>query len=425
MTGPTNKNIADEDWFNNPALKRVLDLLNGDGGETRIVGGAVRNALMGLAIQDVDLATTLLPTDTQARAKAAGIKSVPTGIAHGTVTLVVDGQPFEVTTLRRDVSTDGRHAEVAFGTDWQADAERRDFTINALYADREGNVVDLVKGLADIETRTIRFIGDAATRIAEDHLRSLRFFRFFAYYGSGRPDADGLRAVARAKDKLSTLSAERIWAETKKLLTATDPSRALLWMRQTGVLTEILPETEKWGIDSIHGVVATEAALNWKPDPLLRLAAIVPVDAPRLAEMAKRLRMANAEAARLESWATAPALPDEVTDVGFDRILYRSGRDGLIMQLKLALASARANAEGYPIAMRKAARLSVLLKRAENFEKPIFPLSGGDVIAAGMEPGPKVGALLAELETLWVERNFSLDRAALTARLADLVGKAD
>jgi poly(A) polymerase len=425
MTGPTNKNIADEDWFNNPALKRVLDLLNGDGGETRIVGGAVRNALMGLPIQDVDLATTLLPAETQARAEAAGIKSVPTGIAHGTVTLVVDGQPFEVTTLRRDVSTDGRHAEVAFGTDWQADAERRDFTINALYADREGHVVDLVEGLKDIDTRTIRFIGDAATRIAEDHLRSLRFFRFFAYYGSGRPDADGLRAVARAKDKLSTLSAERIWAETKKLLTAADPSRALLWMRQTGVLTEILPETEKWGIDAIHGVVAAEAALGWTPDPLLRLAAIVPVDAPRLADMAKRLRMANAEAARLEAWATAPVLPDEVTDVGFDRILYRAGRDGLIMQLKLALASARTNAEGDPIAMRKAARLSVLLKRAENFEKPVFPLSGADVIAAGMQPGPKVGALLAELETLWVERNFSLDRAALAARLADLVGKAD
>lgn len=425
MTSPTHASIATEDWFKEPVLTRVLDLLNGDGGETRIVGGAVRNALMGLPIQDVDLATTLLPSQVLSRAQAAGIKAVPTGIAHGTVTLVIDGHTFETTTLRRDVATDGRHAEVAFGTDWQADAERRDFTINALYADRDGHVVDLVNGTPDIESRTIRFIGDAATRIAEDYLRVLRFFRFFAYYGSGRPDADGLRAVARAKDKLSTLSAERVWAETKKMLGAADPSRALLWMRQTGVLTEILPETEKWGIDAIHGMVAAEQALSWTPDPLLRLAAIIPPDASRVAAMAKRLRTSNAEAARLESWALSPALPDEVTDVGFDRILYRADRDGMLMRLRLALVSARAAAQEDPLAMGKAARLSVLLKRAENFEKPVFPLGGSDVIAAGVAPGPKVGALLAEVETLWVERNFALDRAALTARLAELIAKGD
>ncbi|MGK6312460.1 CCA tRNA nucleotidyltransferase [Neorhizobium sp. DT-125] len=413
--------VAGEAWFKDPALRRVLTLLNADGGEARIAGGAVRNALMGLPVADIDIATTLLPEQVVERAREAGIKSVPTGIEHGTVTLVVGGHPFEVTTLRRDVETDGRHAKVAFGTDWQEDAERRDLTINALYAGQDGEVIDLVGGLPDIETRTVRFIGEAAQRIAEDHLRILRFFRFFAHYGSGRPDAEGLRASARAKDKLAALSAERIWAETKKLLSAADPSRALLWMRQAGVLTEVLPETEKWGIDSIHGLVATEQALGWAPDPMLRLAAIVPPDAERMAGLAKRLKISNAEAARLNAWATAPLPPDEVTDVGFDRLLYRHGAEGLIMRLKLALASARAAAAGDPAAMRKSARLSTLLKRAEDYKRPVFPLSGADVVAAGVPAGKRVGEILKTLEDFWVERSFAPDRAALTARLDDMI----
>lgn len=289
--------LSDQAWFRQPALRRVLDLLNADGGEARIAGGAVRNALMGVPAGDVDIATTLVPQEVVARAKAAGIKAVPTGIEHGTVTLVASGTPFEVTTLRRDVETDGRRAQVAFGTDWQQDAERRDLTINALYATADGEVVDLVGGLPDIETKTVRFIGDADQRIAEDHLRILRFFRFFAFYGGGRPDADGLRACARAKDKLAVLSAERVWSETKKLLAAPDPFRALLWMRQSGVLSAILPETEKWGIDTIPALVATEQALQWDPDPLLRLSAMVPPDAERLSALAQRLRLSRAESA--------------------------------------------------------------------------------------------------------------------------------
>jgi poly(A) polymerase len=416
--------VAGETWFQDPALQRVLDLLNADGGEARVAGGAVRNALMGLAVTDIDIATTLLPEQVVERAAQAGIKAVPTGIEHGTVTLVIDGKPLEVTTLRRDVETDGRHAKVAFGTDWQADAERRDLTINALYADGQGEVIDLVSGFKDIETRTIRFIGDASQRIAEDYLRILRFFRFFAHYGSGRPDADGLRASARAKDKLATLSAERVWSETKKLLAAPDPSRALLWMRQSGVLTAILPETEKWGIDGIHSLVAAEKALNWVPDPMLRLAAILPPDAERLDALAKRLRMSKAEAARLLAWANTPVLPDEVTDVGFDRLLYRRGADGLVARLKLALAGARDAAEGDPVAMRKSARFSVLLKRAENYTKPVFPLAGADVIAAGIPAGKEVGEVLKTLEDFWVERNFVPDRAVLSARLAEMIGKS-
>lgn len=413
--------LAGQDWFEKPALKRIFALLNADGGEVRIVGGAVRNALMGLPVADVDMATTLTPDVVVARARAAGIKAVPTGIEHGTVTLVIDGEGFEVTTLRRDVETNGRHAQVAFGTDWQTDAERRDLTINALYADENGEIIDLINGLPDIETGTVRFIGDAATRISEDYLRILRFFRFFAHYGSGRPDADGLRASSRAKDKLATLSAERVWGELKKLLSARDPSRALLWMRQSGVLSEILPETEKWGIDAIHGLVAAEQALGWAVEPMLRLAAIVPPDRERLAALSARLRLSKAEASYLSNWASAPAADPDLKDTALDRLLYRQGVDGMKARLKLALAAARADISAGDTAMQKVARFSTLLARAEKFQKPAFPLSGADVMAAGVEAGPKVGDLLKSLEEKWIDVNFSLDRAALTARLKDML----
>ncbi|NUL15532.1 CCA tRNA nucleotidyltransferase [Agrobacterium tumefaciens] len=413
--------LAGRDWFEKPALKRIFALLNADGGEVRIVGGAVRNALMDLPVVDVDLATTLTPDVVVARAKAAGIKAVPTGIEHGTVTLVIDGEGFEVTTLRRDVETNGRHAQVAFGTDWQTDAERRDLTINALYADEKGEIIDLIDGLPDIETGTVRFIGDAAMRISEDYLRILRFFRFFAHYGSGRPDADGLRASARAKDKLGTLSAERVWSELKKLLSAHDPSRALLWMRQSGVLTEILPETEKWGIDAIHGLVATEQARGWAVDPMLRLSAILPPDRDRLVALAARLRLSKAEAAYLTHWASAPAADPELKETALDRLLYRQGVEGVKTRLKLALAAARADVSAGDTAMQKVARLSTLLARAEKFHRPGFPLSGVDVMAAGVEAGPKVGEVLKSLEEKWIDVNFSLDRAALTARLKDML----
>jgi poly(A) polymerase len=413
--------VANEAWFQDPTLQRVLELLNADGGEARVAGGAVRNALMGLPVADVDIATTLLPEQVVERAMEAGIKAVPTGIDHGTVTLVANHHAFEVTTLRRDVETDGRRAKVAFGTGWQEDAERRDLTINALYADARGEVIDLVGGLPDIKTRMVRFIGDPAQRIAEDHLRILRFFRFFAHYGSGRPDAEGLRACARAKDKLTALSAERIWAETKKLLSAADPSRALLWMRQVGVLTEILPETEKWGIDSIHGLVANEQALGWAADPILRLAAIVPPDAERLEGLAQRLRMSKAEGAKLTGWANAPMPPDDVTDVVFDRLLYRHETEGVKMRLKLGLALARTVAQDDTAGMRRSARLSTLLDRAERYRKPTFPFGGADVVAAGVPPGKRVGEILTALENFWMERNFTPDRAALAVRLGEMI----
>ncbi|WP_112436409.1 CCA tRNA nucleotidyltransferase [Rhizobium sp.] len=412
-------NLAHEAWFNDPALKRVFSLLNADGGEGRVVGGAVRNSLMGLAVSDIDVATTLTPDVVIERANQAGIKAVPTGVEHGTVTLVIDRKPFEVTTLRADVETDGRRATVAFSTDWQTDAERRDLTINALYVGENGEVVDLVGGLVDIEKRNIRFIGDAATRIKEDYLRILRFFRFFAYYGSGRPDADGLRAAAAARSKLSTLSAERVWSEMRKLLSAEDPGRALLWMRTVGALTEILPETEKWGIDAIPALIATEKALGWTPDPLLRLAAIVPPDAKRLEAMAARLKLANAEAAVFKAWANAAPINDEMSMAAFDRLLYRNGAEGITTRLKLALAVARGKAEGDMAEMARSARLNKLFDHAAAWVKPSFPVNGGDVMAAGIPSGRQVGETLAALEQQWVEENFASDRAILLARLSD------
>ncbi len=288
--------IAHADWLKAADLQRLLAALSGDGEAARVAGGAVRNALLGQAVSDVDIATTNLPDDTIRRAEAAGFRTVPTGAAHGTVTVISRGKPYEVTTLRADIETDGRHAKVVFGRDWARDAERRDFTINALYAEADGRVIDLVGGLADIEGRVLRFIGDPETRIREDYLRILRFFRFFAWYGSGRPDAAGLKACARLKEGLDRLSAERVWSEIKKLLLAPEPARALLWMRQSGILSRVLPETDRWGIDLVHPLVETEAALGWRPDPLLRIEAMVPPDVERMGALAERLRLSRAEA---------------------------------------------------------------------------------------------------------------------------------
>jgi poly(A) polymerase len=404
--------VADQDWFRAPGLTRVLDLLNHDGA-ARVVGGAVRNSLMGLPVSDMDIATTLLPEAVQARAEAAGIKCVPTGIKHGTVTLVVDGHPYEVTTLRRDVETDGRHAQVAFTDDWRADAERRDLTINALYADRDGEVHDYVGGVEDIGKANIRFIGTAAERIAEDYLRILRFFRFFAHYGRGRPDAEGIKASSVAKDKIRQLSAERIWAEMKKLLSARDPFRALLWMRTAGVLTVVLPETEKWGIDSTPDLVAAEERFGWAPDALLRLSAIIPTDVDRVEAMASRLKLSTSERDTLTEYAACPPIADEMSGTQLDLLLYRQGNGGAIGRLKMALAKEVAGFDD----LAKIGRLTTLLDRAKSWTRPIMPVRGADLIATGVSAGPEIGEKLAALEDAWVSSNFRLTKDELLATL--------
>jgi len=345
---------------------------------------------------------------------------VPTGIEHGTITVVAAGRPHEVTTLRDDIETDGRRAKVHFGRDWRRDAERRDFTINALYATADGGVVDLVGGLADLDSRSIRFIGEADLRIREDFLRILRFFRFFAWYGVGRPDADGLKACARLKEGLDQLSAERVWMELKKLMAAPDPSRALLWMRQAGVLTRILPESEKWGIDLIHPLTKAEADLGWAPDPLTRLEALVPPDAERMRMLAERLKLSSAESARLTLWARAANIAPTMTESALARALYEGDRQAVVDRLRLALAAARAKAVADDKAMIEAGGYSRLMRFAEKWEKPVFPLKGGDLAAIGFEPGPKLGAALKKLESEWIASGFSFDRATLLDRTKQL-----
>ncbi|RWK41167.1 CCA tRNA nucleotidyltransferase [Mesorhizobium sp.] len=407
------------DWLGERHLQRLLAALADGGEEARVAGGAVRNALIGQPVADVDIATTTVPDETIRRAEAAGFKAVPTGIEHGTITIVAGGKPFEVTTLRADIETDGRRAKVSFGRDWKADAERRDFTINALYAEADGTIVDLVGGVADIEARRLRFIGDPEARIREDYLRILRFFRFFAWYGDGRPDAEGLKACARLKEGLGQLSVERVWSELKKLLSAPDPSRALLWMRQAGVLTSVLPESEKWGIDAIHALTRAEKDLGWTPDPLLRLEAIVPPDAARMKTLAERLRFSVSDAGRLRQWAlTAPVEP-KTTEAELAKRLYRGDRQGIVDRLRLSLASARSRAVENNDALLEAGGLSRLLAFAEKWKKPDFPLKGADLTRLGASPGPKLGATLKNLENEWIESGFALDRDALLKRAAE------
>ena len=402
MSAP--RSIADAPWLADRDLQALLAALSQDGEEARVAGGAVRNTLMGEPVADIDIATTTEPQETVRRVERAGMRAVPTGIEHGTVTAVASGRAFEVTTLRADVEADGRHATVVFGRDWKADAERRDFTINALYADASGTVFDHVGGLADIAGRTLRFIGDPEARIREDYLRILRFFRFFAWYGAGRPDAAGLKACARLKDGMSRLSAERVWTELRKLLAAPDPSRALLWMRQTGVLTAILPESEKWGIDAIHPLAEAEREEARAPDAMLRLMAIVPPDPARMAGLADRLRMSNAEKQRLTAWALATPLPAELDERGLRKRIYLAGTRPVVDALRLAALS-RPELRG-------------LVDQAEAWTVPAMPVGGKDLAQRGMSSGPAMGATLKSLEKAWMDSDFRLDREALLERLA-------
>ena len=407
------------EWLDDPLVIRLFAALNVGEGEALIVGGAVRNALMGVSAGDIDFATTTLPDESIKRIEAAGFKAVPTGYAHGTITAVANGRAFEITTLRRDVATNGRHAEVAFGTNWEVDAKRRDFTINALFCDAEGALHDYCNGLADIETRTIRFIGDAEQRIGEDYLRSLRFYRFFAYYGSGRPDADGIRATAKLKAGLAQLSAERVWAELKKLLAAPDPSRAVLWMRQAGVLGAILPESQAWGIDALQPLIATGAALNWPDDALLRLMAITPPDEPRVEAMAARLKFSTVERERLIAHARARAVNAETSEMALAKRLYSEGQSGILDRLKLALSAARAKAalsgKDNSDFMVEAAGLSKLLAYGEAWQRPVLPVSGKDLKAQGLSEGAALGDALKAIEARWVASGFVLGKDELLA----------
>jgi poly(A) polymerase len=379
-------------------------------GEARFVGGVVRNALLGKPISDIDVATPHPPESVRARLEAAGIKVVPTGIEHGTITAVVNGAPFEVTTLRRDVETDGRRAVVAFTDDWAEDAQRRDFTMNALYADIDGEVFDYVGGVVDLEAGRVRFVGDAVTRIREDYLRILRLFRFHAWYGAGPLDAVALAAAEQEKAGITKLSGERIAKEVLKLLEAEAPVPVLIAMGEIGVLSAVIPGAPD--IMRLKRLTAADASAALPPDGILRLAALLPSDAATL--VAGRFKLSNAQRDRLIDLAGAgEAITPYLSTHEVAKLIYRLGPERFRDRVRLAWAES-------PQAF---VQWRTFLASANDWQSPVFPLRGEDVLAAGVAKGPAVGQVLAEVEAWWIDNGFTRDAAALHKALQTAVEK--
>ncbi|MFC7378522.1 CCA tRNA nucleotidyltransferase [Brevundimonas sp. GCM10030266] len=395
--------LAGQAWLTTSATRAVIAALEAAGGPgcARFVGGCVRNALMGREIDDIDIATTLKPEQTEKAIRAAGLKAVPTGIAHGTVTAVAERQPFEITTLRRDVTTDGRNATVAFTDDWAEDAARRDFRLNALYADGEGRVFDPTgEGVADAAAGRIIFVGDPRTRIQEDYLRILRFFRFFAWYGRGQPDAAGLEACRELASGMTRLSAERVSKELMKLLAAQDPRPAMAAMAGTGVLAQVLPEA--------GGLELFDAVIGLSDDPVVRLMTLFQVDADAMRGAAERLRFPNSARDRLV--ASALAAPDvslDMTPAQARAAVYRH-RSRAVEDALLRLWAAAPDRDA-----------SALLALARDWTPPRLPVGGKDVARLGVAPGPQTGRLLKAFEDSWVADDFPGDGHA--ERLSALV----
>ncbi|MEO6224771.1 MAG: CCA tRNA nucleotidyltransferase [Sphingomicrobium sp.] len=369
-------------WRDHRGTARLLDALGAREGLTRYVGGAVRDELLGLPVSDVDLATRLTPTDVVERLQEARIKAVPTGIEHGTITAVSDGSPFEVTTLRRDVSTDGRRATVAFTDDWKEDAARRDFTLNALSADPvTGEIFDYFDGLADLHARRVRFIGDPLQRIAEDHLRILRFFRFHARFGRGAPDRSALDACAARANDLMALSRERISDELIKLLGLADPAPTVGIMLEHAILRPVVPEIDAARLSGLQALIVAEQAAKVAPDALRRLAALLPREAAVAEEVGSRLRLSNKARKRLACAARAE------TGSSPRALAYRIGSEGAVDRLLLA--------------GRVADSIAIT-----GWSPPRLPIGGGALIARGIAEGPIVARTLKEVERRWVDAGF-------------------
>lgn len=406
------------DWLTSSETRAVMAALDAvRPGGSRFVGGCVRNALLGQDVDDIDIATQILPDDVVKAAKAAGLAAVPTGIEHGTITVIANHRPYEVTTLRRDVTTDGRRATVAFTEDWNEDAQRRDFRLNALYAEADGKLHDPTGGgLEDGKAGRIIFIGDAETRIREDHLRILRFFRFGAWYAKGALDADGLAACGKLKDGIRALSAERVWKELKKLLTAEDPRVAVRAMAESGVLGEALPESNI--LERFERLVAYEADYFLPHDAMTRFASLLPDDPAIARSAANRLKLSNEEKDRLVRALTIGVTRDDrivphLSMKDTRRVLYRLGRETFEDRVKLAWAS--------DTEQRRLTQWRALLAHAQGWERPTMPLTGDQVIHAGAAPGPKVGQVLREVEDWWIDADFTQDQFSIMERLKAVV----
>ena len=402
--------LNDRSWLDAKATRTLVAALDAGGIDFRFVGGAVRDGLLGRKVSDIDVATPAMPEDVIRAVEAAGLKAIPTGIAHGTVTAVAGRQPFEVTTLRRDVETDGRHAVVAFTDDWRADAARRDFTMNALYADRDGAITDFFGGEADARAGRIRFIGDPDERITEDALRILRFFRFHAWYGQGALDPDGLAASARLAGMIDRLSGERIRVELFKTLGAPDP--ALVWqaMIDAGVMAHTLPAALR--VDRLSGMTALERDVKLPAGPLRRLAALTGApSAELLASLKDRLKLSNRDEAHLRSLNGYADRIDLVARRKYGQALY--GAEPAWVRDTAMLAHVETEAPNVET-------LAGLSRFIEGWTEPRFPLTGADLKQAGIEAGPGMGRMLAELERWWIEADFAPDREACLARLRAL-----
>ena len=402
---PPVDRIAPQPWMTDAPTRRLMTALTDAGIGARFVGGCVRNALLGLDPGDLDIAVDMPPVVVTRALEAARIKVAPTGIAHGTVTAVVDGRPYEVTTLRRDVETDGRHAIVTFTDDWREDAARRDFTINAMFCNVTGALWDYFDGRTDLAARRVRFVGDPDTRIAEDVLRVLRFFRFHAWYGRPPLDPEGLAACRRAAGKLRALSAERVRNELLKLLAAGDPAGVVEAMATCGAFDHWLPQYR--GIDGLRTLIANERLVA-DSDDLRRLASLLDPSTDPVA-FGKRLRLSTQQTVRLEVMLAAVPTIDATDEAMVHKQIYRLGGALYIDRLLLDRGAA------------SDARVAAAHHIARSWPVPELPIGGADVIRAGIRAGPDVGMLIEAVETWWVARDFAPDREACLAELSRLI----
>ena len=410
-----SETLGQRPWMTALETVAVLDALEAAGGAdcARYVGGCVRNTLLSQPVSDIDIATRLSPNQVIGALKAAKLKAVPTGVEHGTVTAVSGGKPFEITTLRRDVAADGRRAVVAFSDNWGEDAQRRDFTLNSLYARRDGTIFDPTgHGIADARAGRVVFVGQAEDRVREDYLRILRFFRFFAWYGSQPADAAALAACETLRGGIKTLSAERISKELLKLLAAPDPRAAIALMDRVGVLGEILPTPID--LERFEGLVAIEEDQLFETDPLLRLGALLRDDQIGALQCAERLRLSNAERDRLAAALDpTPAFKSWMSPREIRRTLYRLGAQPFRDRAKLAWARAERSAT--------TPQWRGMIALGESWTPPPFPLKGQDVIAAGAPKGPMVGQVLREVEDWWIDHDFIDDKMSTIEKLKSVV----
>jgi poly(A) polymerase len=414
---PTGK-IASQPWIADPATRSVMDALTAEGSDVRFVGGCVRDAILKLPVTDIDIGTPDPPEKVSRLLGRAGIRAIPTGVTHGTVTALVGERRFEITTLRLDLATDGRRAKVAFTDDWVADAARRDFTINTLSCTREGDVYDPFGGLADLGHGIVRFVGNAHERIEEDHLRLLRYFRFFATYGRPPPDRDALAACRGMSPKFAALSAERIREELFRILLAPNAADTLLLMCGERVLQHIADEAHNFGrLRTIAWLDSTALKRQTVvPDAVRRLAAVLDTDSAGAAALARRLKLSRRDGERLVALAAPEVdLTPGASDFSFRRVLYRVGSD-LARDLVLLAWAGELAVEARREAQRSRGWIE-LLDKVDGWTSPSLPLTGDDVKALGYDEGPRVGRLLAEVEAWWMDGDFQADRASCLAEL--------